>query len=117
MILGIGTDIVEIERVRKALSNAFMAKVLSSEEIKRTASMSEERKVQFTAGRFAAKEAIIKCLSDHEVPNMTDLNIFNDEKGKPEIFYKDYRIFVSIAHEKKYASAVAILEEEGEKTC
>ena len=111
MILGIGTDIVEIERVRKALSNAFMAKVLSSEEIKRTASMSEERKVQFTAGRFAAKEAVIKCLSGYEHPIMSDLNIINDEEGKPEIFYKKYRILVSISHERTYATAVAILQD------
>ena len=89
----------------------------TDEEFEKAKTFSQERRIQFTAGRFAAKEAIIKCLSDHEVPNMTDLNIVNDEKGKPEIFYKDYRIFVSIAHERKYASAVAILEEEGEKTC
>ena len=116
MIKGIGTDIVEIERVRNSISDPFMRKVLSDEEFEKAKSYSEERMIQFTAGRFAAKESIIKCLSDYEVPNMSDLNIVNDEKGKPEIFYKDYRIFVSISHEKKYACAVAILE-EGEKTC
>ena len=117
MIKGIGTDIVEIQRIRDSISEPFMRKILSDEEFEKAKTFSQERMIQFTAGRFAAKEAIIKCLSDHEVPNMTDLNIVNDEKGKPEIFYKDYRIFVSIAHERKYASAVAILEEEGEKTC
>ena len=110
MIRGIGTDIVEIERVRKAICDPFMCKVLSPEEFEKAKSFSEERMIQFTAGRFAAKEAIIKCLSDYEVPNMSDLNIVNDEKGKPEIFYKDYKIFVSISHERKYASAVALLE-------
>ena len=113
MILGIGTDIVDISRVRKAISNAFLAKVLSGEELEKAASMSEERKIQFTAGRFAAKEAIIKCLSDHEVPEMCNLNIINNEKGKPEIQYKDYRILISISHERKFAVATAILEEEG----
>ncbi len=111
MIRGIGTDIVEIDRVRKSVSDAFMKKVLSEEEFEKAKSFSEERMIQFTAGRFAAKEAIIKCLSDFELPELSDLNIVNDEKGKPEIFYKDYRIFVSISHEKKYAAAVAILEE------
>ena len=110
MIRGIGTDIVEIERVRKAISDPFMRKILSPEEFEKAKSFSEERMIQFTAGRFAAKEAIIKCLSDYEVPNMSDLNIVNDEKGKPEIFYKDYKIFVSISHERKCASAVALLE-------
>jgi holo-[acyl-carrier protein] synthase len=111
MILGIGTDIIEIERVRKALSEAFMSKVLSAQEMERTAKMSEERKAQFVAGRFAAKEAIIKCLSGYERPVMSDLNIVNDEEGKPEITYKDYRILISISHEKAYATAVALLQE------
>ena len=109
MISGIGTDIVEIERVRKVISESFMARVLSNEELERTKTMSENRKIQFLAGRFAAKEAIIKCLSDEEVPDMRDLNITNNEKGKPEIVYKDYRILLSISHEIKYATAVAVL--------
>ena len=112
MIKGIGTDIVEIARVRKAISESFMRKVLSAEEFERAMSFSDERRIQFLGGRFAAKESIIKCLSDHEVPNMSDLNIINDEKGKPMITYKDYRIFISISHERNYATAVAILEEE-----
>ena len=110
MILGIGTDIVEIQRVRKVISDAFLRKVLSKEEIEKTLSMSEERKAQFTAGRFAAKEAIIKALSDVELPEMNDLNIVNNEKGKPEISYKNYKISVSISHEKEYAIGFAILE-------
>ena len=115
MILSIGTDIVEIDRIRKALSDPFLRKVLSQEEIKMTETMSEERKVQFTAGRFAAKEAIIKCLSDYEYPEMKDLNIINDEKGKPMIRYKDYDLLVSISHEKKYATGMAILQDKGDK--
>lgn len=111
MITGIGTDIVEIARVRKAISESFMHKVLSEEEFERAMSFSEERRIQFLAGRFAAKESIIKCLSDHEIPNMNDLNIINDEKGKPMISYKDYKILISISHERNYATAVAILEE------
>ena len=79
MILGIGTDIVEIQRVRKVISDAFLRKVLSKEEIEKILSMSEERKAQFIAGRFAAKEAIIKALSDFELPEMSDLNIVNNE--------------------------------------
>ncbi len=111
MILGIGTDIVEIERVRKALSESFMRKVLSPQEIERADMMSPERKIQFVAGRFAAKEAIIKCLSGYERPIMSDLNIVNDAQGKPEIFYKNYRILLTISHERNYATAAALLQE------
>ncbi|MBQ6335348.1 MAG: holo-ACP synthase [Erysipelotrichaceae bacterium] len=110
MIIGIGTDIVEIERVKKAISPAFMAKVLSKNELEKTYEMSEERKISFLAGRFAAKEAIIKALSDFEYPEMSDLDIVNDEKGKPEISYKDYDLLVSISHERKFATAVALLQ-------
>ncbi|MEE3409753.1 MAG: 4'-phosphopantetheinyl transferase superfamily protein, partial [Erysipelotrichaceae bacterium] len=85
----------------------------SVKEYERALTMSEGRRLQFLAGRFAAKEAIIKCLSDHEVPEMCNLNIINNEKGKPEIRYKDYRILISISHERKFAVATAILEEEG----
>lgn len=113
MITGLGTDIVEIARVEKAISDSFMKKVLSIEEYERALTMSKGRRIQFLAGRFAAKEAIIKCLSDHEVPEMCNLNIINSEKGKPEIRYKDYRILISISHERKFAVATAILEEEG----
>ena len=113
MITGLGTDIVEIARVEKAVSDSFMKKVLSIEEYERALTMSEGRRIQFLAGRFAAKEAIIKCLSDHEVPEMCNLNIINNEKGKPEIRYKDYRILISISHERKFAVATAILEGEG----
>ena len=111
MIRGIGTDIVEIGRVRNSISDAFMRKVLSKQEYEKARCFSKERMIQFVAGRFAAKEAIIKCLSGLEVPELGDLNIVNDEKGKPEISYKDYRILLSISHEKNYATAVAILEE------
>ena len=80
MITGLGTDIVEIARVEKAVSDSFMKKVLSIEEYERALTMSEGRRIQFLAGRFAAKEAIIKCLSDHEVPEMCNLNIINKNK-------------------------------------
>ena len=108
----VGIDIVEIARVKKAIQNErFVKKVLSEDEIEKYNSFSANRQVEFIAGRFAAKEAIIKCLSDHEIPSMSILNIVNSETGKPMIKYKDYRILLSISHEKEYAVAIAMLEE------
>lgn len=106
----VGIDIVENDRIRKVIETGFVQKVLSAEELERFEGFSEERKVQFLAGRFAAKEAIIKALSDEEVPEMTDLNITSDPKGKPEIEYKDYEIALSISHERNYSVAIAILK-------
>ena len=107
----VGIDIVEIDRVKKAMNDSFLRKVLSKQELEYCKDFKEKRKIEFVAGRFACKEAIIKCLSDYELPNFSDLNIVNNEKGKPEIRYKDYNIEVSISHEIKNACAIAILNE------
>lgn len=109
--MNVGIDIVENERVRKVLTDAFMRKVLSEDERKLCEDYPLEKKVRFVAGRFAVKEAIIKALSDHELPEFRDLNIVNDTKGKPFIVYKDYKLSVSISHEHNYSVAMAVLED------
>ncbi|MBQ6559995.1 MAG: holo-ACP synthase [Erysipelotrichaceae bacterium] len=109
--MNVGIDIVENERVRKVLSDAFMRKVLSEDERKLCEDYPLEKKVRFVAGRFAVKEAIIKALSDYEIPEFTDLNIVNNSKGKPGITYKDYKLSVSISHEHNYSVGMAVLEE------
>ena len=108
-MIGLGTDIVEIDRVKKALNNSFLQKVLSPYEIKLCSNYKSERIIEFVAGRFAAKEAIIKCLADYEVPKMANITVANNENGKPVVKYKNYDILVSISHEKHYAIAVAYL--------
>ncbi|SIT05411.1 holo-ACP synthase [Alicyclobacillus vulcanalis] len=65
MVIGLGNDLVEIERIRAAIArrgNAFLARVLSAEELGRARAMSDSaRLAEFVAGRFAAKEAIAKA--------------------------------------------------------
>lgn len=107
----IGIDIIENIRVKKALSESFLKKVLSPEEIEYSKDFREKRKIEFVAGRFACKEAIIKCLSEYEIPEFNELNIVNDEKGKPHIEYKDYKLLISISHEKDYSVATALLDD------
>ena len=104
----IGTDIVELDRLVD-IKEGFIKRVLSKEEIEVYSGYREKRKKEFLGGRFAAKEAIIKCLSDIEIPNMADIVILNNKKGKPIVKYKDYKIDLSISHETHYAIAVAIL--------
>lgn len=106
---GIGIDIVQISRLIN-VSDSFVDKVLSKEEKQIYDKYESTRKIEFLAGRFACKEAIIKCLSDYEIPNMNDLIILNNEKGKPFIKYKSYDILISISHEKEYAVAIAYLK-------
>lgn len=105
---GIGIDIVQISRLND-VSDSFVDKVLSKEEKALYQKFEGSRQKEFLAGRFAGKEAIIKCLSDYETPLMSDLIILNDEKGKPYIKYKAYDILISISHEKEYAVAIAYL--------
>lgn len=88
-MLSIGTDIVENKRVEEIISDAFISKTLSQEEIKIYKEYKDKRVIQFVCGRWAAKEAIIKCLSGYEIPLMTDLTILNDVSGKPYINYKN----------------------------
>ena len=57
MITGIGTDIVRIQR----LTDPLIKKILSESEFRMYLSFSSEKEKEFAAGRFAAKEALIKA--------------------------------------------------------
>jgi len=111
MIKGIGIDICQISRMSLDLYN----KILTHEEILLYNDLKhEQRKKEFLAGRFSAKEAIYKALSALEKDiYMQDIVILYDDKNKPYVskpIYKDKHIWISISHEKEYAIAQAIVE-------
>lgn len=103
----VGIDIVEIERIK--LKDNFIQFVLSPEEI----SLLENRvdKVQFIAGRFAAKEAFLKANGvGIGAINLQNIKVLNEESGKPYILFKNQKFDnVSISHEKHYAVAIVII--------
>ncbi len=109
-IVGIGTDIVEIERLRNAreLKRAADFFFLPSElrDMKKSRNQAE-----FVASRLAAKEAVIKAYPG--TIHYHDIAI--TKRGKKIIAKlvrpadKKFTVFVSIAHEKKYALGYAIL--------
>ena len=121
MILGIGNDIIEIERIEKAiLREGFKNKVYTQKELKNI----EKRgnRVETYAGIFSAKEAISKAIGTGVREfSLTDLEILNDDLGKPYVVVsekldkiikskkEDYQIEISISHSKKYAIAMAII--------
>ena len=117
MILGIGNDIVEIERIEKAISNEkFIKRVYTEKEIEIIEKKGSN--AASYAGRFSAKEAISKALGTGVRDfNLTDIEILNDELGKPYVVLKnelkgrmvDMRIEISISHSKEYATAVAVM--------
>ncbi|GAB7055900.1 holo-ACP synthase [Paenibacillus sp. YK5] len=88
MIIGIGTDLLDIARVRKILEQPaggrFLERVLTPRE-RELAEGKQGRLAEFTAGRFAAKEAVSKaigCGIGKEL-SFQDVEILPDPKGKP----------------------------------
>ena len=108
--MGIGIDIVENKRIEKSISDYFLNFVLSKDELEiYNNKPSKKKKVEFLAGRFAVKEAIIKAMSGVELPYRNQLVVLNDENGKPFVNYKNYNILISISHEQNYAVGIAYL--------
>ena len=123
MIKSTGLDIVEISRIEKNIDShgdRFIDKILSSRE--RVLYDKRVDKKQYLAGRFAAKEAVIKALGVYltDKPLLTEIEIINSESGQPELClaekYKSQLnnalCFLSISHEKTVAAAMAIFSEE-----
>ena len=121
MIVGIGNDIIEIERVEKAISKeGFIAKVYTQREIENI--VKRGNRTETYAGIFSAKEAVSKAIGTgvREFA-LTDLEILNDDLGKPYVIVSDklkkiiqrkkenYQIEIAISHSKKYATAMAII--------
>ena len=121
MIVGIGNDIIEIERVEKAISTeGFKAKVYTQREIENI--IKRGNRTETYAGIFSAKEAISKAIGTGVREfSLTDLEILNDDLGKPYVIVSDklnkiiqrkkesYQIEIAISHSKKYATAMAII--------
>lgn len=113
MIKGIGTDIVELERISRANKDDRLARrILSDKELEKYHSMRNTgRKTEFLAGRFAVKEAYSKALGSGIGANISfsDISCMNHDSGKP-ILLNDENAHVSISHSKAYAVAVVVLE-------
>lgn len=121
MIVGIGNDIIEIERIEKAISKeGFKNKVYTQKELENIEKRGD--RVETYAGIFSAKEAISKAIGTGVREfSLTDLEILNDDLGKPYVIVSEkldkiikdkkenYQIEISISHSKKYATAVAIV--------
>jgi holo-[acyl-carrier protein] synthase len=107
VITGIGCDIVAIARFRKD-AEKLAQRILTQDEAKLYAQLSETRKPEWLAGRFAAKEAIAKALGQDKV--ITQISVLSTDEGKPICAIEGYSILVSISHEKEYAIAYAIVQ-------
>jgi holo-[acyl-carrier protein] synthase len=112
-ILGLGTDIIEIERIKDSLAKfgaSFYTKLFTQREIDYC--LSHKDPAPYFAGRFAAKEAIAKALGCGFGKDLSwhDIEIVNNNLGKPEVLIKNNnQIIVSISHCRTYATATALL--------
>ena len=103
----IGVDIVKNERIAKNLSDSFLRHILSDEEMEEYRCRND--KTEYVAGRFAAKEAIIKCLIKQMITDLAAISITDGPYGEPVASFGDYDIQVSISHETEYTVAMAIV--------
>ena len=121
MIVGIGNDIIEIERIEKAISKeGFKNKIYTQRELENI--RKRGNRTETYAGIFSAKEAISKAIGTGVREfSLIDLEILNDDLGKPYVVVSEkldkilrnkkenYQIEISISHSKKYATAMAII--------
>ncbi|WP_421382855.1 holo-ACP synthase [Bacillus salacetis] len=116
MIKGIGLDIVEIKRIARLAERQpkFIKRVLTDAEIDHYSSLSDGRRYEFLAGRFAAKEAFAKARGTGIGSDLsfTDIEVRKDHRGKPYIALPiDKGVHLSITHSKDFAAAQVIIEE------
>lgn len=119
MIIGIGTDIVRIERIERLLlkfGDKFIFRILSSQEILKF--NENANKTSFLAKRFAAKEAVAKALGTGFGVHLffKDIIISNNDMGCPLVFVdrdiaQGKNILLSIADEMDVAIAFAVISQ------
>ncbi|HEV8061215.1 MAG TPA: holo-ACP synthase [Gemmataceae bacterium] len=127
-IVGIGTDIVECLRIGRLIEQhgeLFLSRVYTAREIRYC--QERKRAIEHFAGRWAAKEAILKCLGTgwSKGISWTDVEVRNDFSGQPRVLLcggaKDVtqtlrikNILISISHCRAYATAYAMALSTGE---
>lgn len=116
MISGIGIDIIELERIERAVkrNSRFVERILTEKERDIYESFKQrKRKLEFLAGRFAAKEAFAKATGTGIGKlSFQHIEVLPNEIGAPEIIVEGFikeKIFLSISHSKQYAVAQVII--------
>lgn len=122
MILGLGTDIVDCDRIREALErhgDRFEERVFTNDERAYCRRMVDP--TPHFAARFAAKEAARKAMAYGPDLNWQDVEVIRDPAGPVELKFHGVaaevfagmgvsRVFLSVSHEQSAAVATVILE-------
>lgn len=116
MIEGIGIDLMEIGRIQDSVERQkrFPERILTANERKTYETLKGLRKIEFLAGRFAAKEAYAKAAGTGIGGQVSfqDIEVSTDHLGKPAMKVSGVaaRIHVSISHTEHYAVAQVVIE-------
>ncbi|SDX33362.1 holo-[acyl-carrier-protein] synthase [Marininema mesophilum] len=125
MIIGIGIDLVEFVRLADIRITRLSERILTSREME-TIPTETKRRLEWVAGRFAAKEAVAKaagCGIGGQL-SFQDITIIKGEKGCPSVelstksiaalgYQEDVHIHLSITHTNKTAAAFVVIEQRG----
>lgn len=123
MIVGVGCDIIEIERIARAIkSESFIRRVFTAEEAAYCQRRGQQAAASFAA-RFAAKEAVLKALGTGlREGSLQEIAVDNDGLGKPLVQLSGHfamlakqlgvkNIQISLSHSRDLATAYVIMED------
>ena len=114
MIQGIGIDMIELDRIEKAVERNvnFPKRILTEEELAQFNNLKGHRRIEFLGGRFAAKEAYSKAVGTGIGKlSFQDISVQKSKEGAPVIRGAAGKVVhVSISHTKYHAIAQIIIE-------
>lgn len=124
MIVGVGCDIIEIERIARAIKReSFIQRVFTAKEAAYCQSRGQQAAASFAA-RFAAKEAVLKALGTGlREGSLQEIAVANDALGKPLVQLSGHfaalsrqlgvkNIQISLSHSRDFAVAHVIMEDD-----
>ncbi|MDR2539366.1 MAG: holo-ACP synthase [Chlamydiales bacterium] len=126
-VLGLGTDILEMERIRDIINNygdRFISRIFTLKEQDYCRKYKDP--IPHFAARFSAKEAIVKALGTGFTKHIAwqDIEIANDGSGKPIVYFhtklqkktEGTCMHLSISHCRSYVAATALWVKELKQT-
>lgn len=121
MVIGIGIDIIEIDRIKESAENygdRFLNKIYTQKELDYC--LNKKYKYQHLAARFAAKEAVYKALTTgwNKEVSWQNIEISNEPNGMPivtlkgnlkKFLNKGINLKISMSHSRDYVACMAII--------
>jgi holo-[acyl-carrier protein] synthase len=122
MIIGVGTDILSMERIHDILdepNRSFVARVFTDKE--RAQAEESGDTLSYYAVRFAGKEAVFKCFNIHGDVRLSEIEIIDGETGQPQVKLLGTileiaegkgvkNVLISLSYENDYAIAFAVAQ-------